>query len=320
MDINNNQQIHTFAKGMNSDTSDMYLSNEQYRYAENLRYSTNTDSNSGELRLIEGTSPLVLPEDGWGDILAMTSIRDYLIVVGSRPNQTFNIYRRNLGEANESWKKLLDNDLYLDPEVKRINLLGRWESDKNIKLYMVDGVHPLMCLRINDFNEAQQIDSVDDLSVQINYLLPPLKINISERAGQLKPAKVQYAYTLSDDSGMETSLSILSNTVSLYNGNKGYSIKEDIVTDGAIDIHVDYPSETSHLPKIRLYRITYRQGGQPPLIELFYDGNRKDNFVDTGSITIKTLSTEEFLSITKLGIIPQEIESKDQYLFLGNIK
>ena len=75
MDINNNQQIHTFSKGMNTDTSDMYISNEQYRYAENLRYTTNKNSNSGELRLIEGTNAISLPTDvRWDEIVAMTSI------------------------------------------------------------------------------------------------------------------------------------------------------------------------------------------------------------------------------------------------------
>ena len=56
MDINKNQQVNTFLKGMNTDLSDSLLDSSQYRYAENLRLVTNTDSNSGELRLIEGTS------------------------------------------------------------------------------------------------------------------------------------------------------------------------------------------------------------------------------------------------------------------------
>jgi hypothetical protein len=110
----------------------------------------------------------------------MTSIRDYLIVVGAKGN-TFNIYRNNLGEKHDNWKALLNIDLPL--ESRNINLLGRWESDKNIKLYMVDGIHPLMCLRISDFNEAVKIDNIDDLSTQVNYLLPPLKVSISKKAG-----------------------------------------------------------------------------------------------------------------------------------------
>lgn len=56
MDINKNQQVNTFLKGMNTDLSDSLLDSSQYRYAENLRLVTNTDSNSGELRLVEGTA------------------------------------------------------------------------------------------------------------------------------------------------------------------------------------------------------------------------------------------------------------------------
>jgi len=58
MDINQNQQTNTFLKGMNTDTSDMLLGSDQYRYAENVRIVTDTDSNSGELRLIKGTTQL----------------------------------------------------------------------------------------------------------------------------------------------------------------------------------------------------------------------------------------------------------------------
>jgi len=83
MDINDNlQQINTFTKGMNTDVSDMLMDSSQYRYAENVRLVTNTDSNSGELRLVDGTREFSGPSD-WdaGDIKAMTSIRDILVVV-----------------------------------------------------------------------------------------------------------------------------------------------------------------------------------------------------------------------------------------------
>ena len=55
MDINNNLQVNTFTKGMNTDTSDALLDSSQYRYARNVRLVTNTDSNDGELRIVEGT-------------------------------------------------------------------------------------------------------------------------------------------------------------------------------------------------------------------------------------------------------------------------
>ena len=58
MYINNNQQVNTFVKGMDTDTSDMYIGEGSYRYAENLRVVTNGNSNSGELHIIEGTTKI----------------------------------------------------------------------------------------------------------------------------------------------------------------------------------------------------------------------------------------------------------------------
>jgi hypothetical protein len=40
---------------MDTDTSDMLLGSDKYRYAENVRVVTNTENNTGELHLVEGT-------------------------------------------------------------------------------------------------------------------------------------------------------------------------------------------------------------------------------------------------------------------------
>ena len=58
MDINENlQQTNTFVGGMDTDTSDMLMTSEKYRFAKNLRLITDSNSNSGELHLIEGGDP-----------------------------------------------------------------------------------------------------------------------------------------------------------------------------------------------------------------------------------------------------------------------
>lgn len=81
MDINNElQQINTFVKGMNTDVSDALIDSSQYRYAENLRLQTNTEENSGELRVIEGTA-FDSDLSSYGEIVAMTTIRDIIIVI-----------------------------------------------------------------------------------------------------------------------------------------------------------------------------------------------------------------------------------------------
>jgi hypothetical protein len=85
MDTNQKtQQINTFAKGMDTDTSDMLISNEAYRMANNLRYITDTDENAGELSMIPGAlSVMERIQSGATNcsIYAATVIRDYAILV-----------------------------------------------------------------------------------------------------------------------------------------------------------------------------------------------------------------------------------------------
>lgn len=84
MSVNQNQQINVFNKGMNTDTSDAYLSNEQYRYAENLRFITNTGENSGELRLIEGYKEVSGVLEKKEIVVAVTSARNLLIMLTNK--------------------------------------------------------------------------------------------------------------------------------------------------------------------------------------------------------------------------------------------
>jgi hypothetical protein len=79
MSTNQNiQQINVFNKGMNTDTSDAYIPSEQYRYAENLRFITDTGGDSGELRLIEGYEELFNINT---EILAVDSIRNLIVII-----------------------------------------------------------------------------------------------------------------------------------------------------------------------------------------------------------------------------------------------
>nr|DAH76133.1 MAG TPA: stabilization protein [Caudoviricetes sp.] len=59
------------------------------------------------------------------------------------------------------------------------------------------------------------------------------------------------------------------------------------------------------------------------MIELIYDGKRTGNsvkFIDSGQKALGTLTLEEYNSVSGNHIIPKIIESKNDYLFAGNIK
>jgi len=74
---------------MNTDTSDAYISSDQYREAVNLRFLMNNDSTTGELHTIEGWKDLGLD---FYNVLATTSIRNYGIIIEGTPDG-WNIWR-----------------------------------------------------------------------------------------------------------------------------------------------------------------------------------------------------------------------------------
>lgn len=330
MDINNNQQVNTFTKGMNTDTSDALLDNSQYRYARNLRLVTNTDSNDGELRMVEGTGTAYTGP--WERILAMTAIRDYVIVIAEVPyvdpqDSTKNFTgvsiftNRNKGVGN--WTCIVDRipkiDFIQDNETEpHFSLVTRWESDNNIKLYIADGVRSIICLNISDGHDYKKSphNDIEDIAAYVSTNLTPPFVQI-KGGGKLKTARVQYAYRLYNIGEPATHVSPLSRVSSLYKDyNTGYK-PEAYSNKSAV---VTIPNLGSKFNRIQIYRITYILLDQLPEVDLVYDGSANiDVFNDYGQ-SIESISVDEFLSYLTTPIVPKVIESKEDYMYAANIK
>jgi len=81
---------------------------------------------------------------------------------------------------------------------------------------------------------------------------------------------------------------------------------------------VTIPSNDGNFEKLQIYRINYVIHGQAPSVALIYDGDVISSYTDRGQ-EIEVSSDVEFLSATQLKTIPKVIESKEDYLFAGNI-
>lgn len=308
MDINNDlQQINTFVKGMNTDVSDALMDSSQYRYAENVRLSTNEDENTGELRLIEGTKQFPYSR---GDIKAMTSIRDMIIVITS---------------DSKIWKKDVNKDkifqLVFDPgngegfNVENLSLVTRYENSNDVKLYIADGLHNLMYLNLNDINSGIVQNMTNIVSV-IDSPLDKPGVNISENNGQVPPVKLQYVYRMYEEGGAATTLSPLSSIIVLYDGDEGYR-KTDTISNRAVDITI--PAYAGgDFDKLQIFRIAYVQVGQDPSVNLIYDGDYIQTFTDKGT-NVSASSFENILAMQQGAIVPSIIESKNDYLFAANV-
>ena len=325
MDINNNQQVNSFLKGMNTDTSDSMIPAEQYRYAENLRIVTNTQENSGELRLIEGNRLLSTPEEG-AEIMYLTSIRNYVVVVTRNNNQWKILASKDEGST---WTTIFGpcSEVIWDETTGKYALSGvtRWEADNNVKLYLTDntGKHNMFLLNIDYEHWPSTVPTdIKMISGYINSSLKAPEISISEAYGKLKPARVQYAYRLYRYGGAATQLSALSNIISLYKSDtEGYQYGESAAR--AIDVKM-YTANDLNLTRLQLYRITYEQMGQEPSCALVKDTaiettQEYTQITDTG-VDINTMSVSEFMALDTLSIKPKIIESKQDYLFAANVK
>lgn len=323
MDINQNQQINTFLKGMNTDTSDALISNDQYRYAENVRVITNTDSNSGELRLVDGTTIFSYVPIGH-KILATNYIRNIGVIItkGKANNKdAWWVYKFHNPLQKEEPIKVFGpcyEPIWVDEDKKDITTVLRYESDKNIKLYIADstGLHSLMSLNIAD--EYKETETFDDVFGYQNTLLPALDVKISDNSGHIMSGIVQYAYRLYSKYGSATPISVLSKPLSLYkNKYSGYASEK--YSGRAVDI--TYPTvNKERLNYIQVYRISYQLSGQLPKIHIIKDELLSAQKTTDIGTDVEEVSVDDFLSLIDTKIFPKQIESKGDYLFAANLK
>lgn len=327
MDINDNQQVNTFLKGMNTDVSDALIDNSQYRYAENLRLDTSVDSNSGELRIIEGGSLFTKIEQETNKPVLLNSIkiRDLnVFVIKETTTGKWSIFVVQDDSPQQMWCPIKANAQSISDN---ISLVGRYEDSEHVYLYIADGVHELRQINIAD----HQTKNEDYIESSLKSRMPKISAKISNINGYLKAGKVQYTYYFYKKHGAQTDLAPMSNIVSIisYDTFDGPSRKNTVGfpdnknSNIAVDVTIDKTTSPAihSFDKLRIIRVQYVQNGQEPTVSIIYDDAIPEDtftYTDTGKyITIS--STSEFYSANNLAIIPKVIESKDGYLFAGNI-
>lgn len=353
MDINKNQQTNTFLKGMDTDTSDILIESSKYRFAENVRITTDKDGSNGEIHMIDGTDQIQISDNPAFDgekVLALTSIRDLCVAILYKPGEpdTWRIVKWQKGSTNfvnvfgpseeRIWEletQVIEREVegatttetISIPIFKKLSTVLRWESDKNIKLYIADGIHEIMSINVYSniysvLNHPQELHQEDVFKKAFTYNasdLPTLTASISDSTGQLKPAMVQYCYRLYLQNGAASDISPLTAPIYLYkNAYQGYDTVEN--SDKAIDLSITNINTTGDI-YIQIYRITYVQNGKQPVVELIIDQKFVGNLqiTDVGN-SIEDVSNAEFLSNIQTRLIPKIIESKGDILYLANVK
>ena len=345
MATENNSYINTFSGGMNSDTSVLQVGNTQYLESRNVRLNTysNVDGTNmnkqQEIVPIKGImTALELDTIDNPEILATTNVRNYGVII-YRNSQQWGIIRfdNSISNSSNNVQPITSFHKYNTFSVKdskwedvhKISVTTRYEDENVIKLYIADGVNPILVFNIAPSNQ-DYIDKNNQIDKYKSY--PKVLFNKPKFQGyidgNLKTSVVCYSYQLYNKNGISTDVSPACKLIPVGNNMTNSDVSkieggyEGDYTNCGCQILIQNDQYQEFLNSIIVYRIQYIQNGQSPTISIVYDGKFQSELTinDTGAESIRDISIEEYNSFSGVHIIPNVIENKDDYLFAANIK
>ena len=206
-----------------------------------------------------------------------------------------------------------------------IQALFNFENENIQKVYWLNGISQIRSINITHNNIEDNDALIDVPSNTLNFVG---EINFSQptiqdvvEGGVHTSGMIQYAYNLFRLNSTQTKLSPLSEIIPLDKGiNLGGGELNEVM--GATPVVKINSIDTSYTA-IKVYAIKYTSFNEIPSIHLIEERelNGSNNIViyDDGS-TISSLTLEELLFLGSNPTIPQHIESKDNRLFLANVK
>lgn len=355
---NNNTQINSFNKGMNTDGSYANIQQGYYLYAENLRNYALNKQKSGDnnnqystIQAVEGCK--------WNDtyklcdfngnpfkitkILAADTIRDIGVIIADNGKQWCVIRVQLNNESELTDPKIIYISGTGDKEQlhgDKVSIVLKFETDDNVKLYIADGHHFIMILNVASSNDEYNKKISGDTSkieAQQSLFLHPIKF-LGLTGGTLSAGVVQYAYRLYDQNGTASPMSCITNTIQIVQNKENND--SDIVKGGAkgdylgcgVKLRITIDSYNNPVYNhIEIYRVFYEEGGQLPKVGVIYNkkipnvinqatGVQNIDYTDFGQDYLSETTIDEFNNISGIHIIPKVLESKNGRLFAANIK
>lgn len=207
-----------------------------------------------------------------------------------------------------------------------IQSIFNFENELITKVYWADGANQLRFLNTNHSTDNGDLENLIDLnsnSINIvgNYELSQASLVNTSGGGVHTSGVIQYSYNLYKLNGAQTTISPLSEQVSLDRGLAagGGTLNEAVGTVPLMNIET-LDDTYSH---IRVYSIKYTSINELPSISLIVDDEidtySNYRFTDDGN-AISTLTIDEFIFLGSNPIIPRHIESKDNRLFAANYR
>lgn len=306
----NNAQINTFVKGMNTDTVYDQVDNQQYVYGENIRITKNiglggNESGENYSSAHEGCVAPVpagknIPDLNhdfpvYATVMATCSIDKYAVVVtyySGKESGTLDIYRSVIDEEGNEYKterwcyfSIPAKDKKSFENVKQLSVVPYQELEGVIKLYIATGIYPIIEIRIDEASRSKYNyedsqghhvyeHNVDDFIN--NRILPTYPVYIDRIVdGSLKTSQVQYTYRYYNKFGITTQLAPLTNKIQVIDPNRSKETgnAQDTQTSIGFSLIIKHRDDYTQFDRLQIFRLSYITAGEDAKVEMIYDGD-----------------------------------------------
>ncbi len=317
--------------GMDADSSHELLKNNNYIYGTNFRLTR--DESGKNVQVDTGNGPkLIAYKDGYSIVnITVVGKNTVLFLSPINPTDYYYVYKIDTDTLIN-----LSNSEIINPPTFTELLRGKYlgfgssmstvvsiENDSTHNIYFVSNDVESPIRRINILHDGYEDVTSSSSSINLfnnRVISTPQITNIV--GGSLKCGLYRYVYQAFEKNGSETSYSSPSIPVPLTNSILSSSSNNFFGTDSEINsgkgIEVTIPKPSGYGRIVRMY---YADNINLPVCTIIYEGALTDNFkfTDTGGSVIGTESIDN-IALSYTTVTAKNIESKNGFLFLGDIK
>lgn len=314
-------------KGMNTNMSPKFQSNEYATYMKNIRI-TKDDNGVLSLQFEKGN---VISKLGniTGTVIGTCVLNKYLVlfthyrgILGGGYVTTDTIYRISIENDELTKTTVFSGDLGFDTSYP-IETLGVYENENIQKVYFVDGLHQARVINImSDYTTKYSGDLANYKNSSLDFvatlqLKETLSVTKILGTGEFPQGTIQYVFSYYDKHGRQSNL-FKQSTLQYLSYDTGVSPEEKVncsfkIKIANLDKQFDY---------LRIYSIIRTSQDAIPTCKRVVDLEIKNNsneltYIDNGT-TGDIIDNTELLYLGGNTICPNTFEQKDNTLFIGN--
>lgn len=316
-------------KGMNTNMSPKFQSNEYATYMNNIRI-TKDDNGILSLQFERGNKRLYL--DVKGCVIGTCVLNKYLVLFTQETNtfrrptgevvitKTDHIYRLEIIDKDLNVTEIFTGNLNFDTDYP-LETLGVYENENIQKVYFIDGKNQARVINIlENYNSKYQDNLPEYKSTAFDFIAElQLKEEVSIHKiigiGEFPQGTIQYVFSYYDKHGRQSNLFTQSDLQYLAY-NKGVSPEEKV--NCSFKIYID--NVDKQFDYLRIYSIIRTSQDAIPTCKRVVDLEiTSDNiiYIDNGT-TGDIIDNTELLYLGGNTICPNTFEQKDGTLFIGN--